>query len=407
MTETRAPSPLLYWHKVVILLCFGWATLWIYRSALTPVYGEIQASLGVSGDVGMGAIASFYFFAYTGTQIPAGMLMDRFGVKAVMAPSFAFFALAVLCIGFASSLEMLYLGSFIAGLASGPYYSGAFSLSAQTIPESRRTFSNAIINSGSAVGMTIGLIGASWLVKSMGMPWNFLLFLVGGVILFTMACFMLVLKPENSPAGAAISGGEEPEDLSGKTTLFSLRSAGLYCLYFANSYAYFLLVTWLPNFLETERGFHGVAIGMTAALAGLAAIPGGLLFSGLADRFRSRRLWLLVAQESICVGALVLVVLAPTQGILLLGLVVYGMTGKLASDPLLISLVTASAPRKRLGVFLSTFNFFAMTSSVVAPLVTGLISDCFLSKEGGFYVAICLLVLSILFFLFTTRRQES
>lgn len=37
----------------------------------------------------MGLIASFYFFAYTGMQIPAGILVDKFGKKVVLIPASA------------------------------------------------------------------------------------------------------------------------------------------------------------------------------------------------------------------------------------------------------------------------------------------------------------------------------
>ena len=35
-----------YWKKIIILLCSGWVSIWIYRSALSPVYPQINASLG-------------------------------------------------------------------------------------------------------------------------------------------------------------------------------------------------------------------------------------------------------------------------------------------------------------------------------------------------------------------------
>lgn len=44
MTD-KTKSSLAYWKKIVILLCMGWVTIWIYRSALSPVYPQIRASL--------------------------------------------------------------------------------------------------------------------------------------------------------------------------------------------------------------------------------------------------------------------------------------------------------------------------------------------------------------------------
>lgn len=119
---------------IVGLLCFGWVAIWVYRTVLTPIYSEIQQSLGVTSDASIGAIASVYFFAYTGMQIPSGILVDRFGVRAVLIPGFALFTLAALIIG------------------------SAYSLSAKTIPQKKRTFSNAIINSGSSIGMAAALV---------------------------------------------------------------------------------------------------------------------------------------------------------------------------------------------------------------------------------------------------------
>jgi MFS family permease len=410
MTDQTQKTFGLYWHRIVGLLCFGWVSIWIYRTILTPIYGEMQASLGISSDASLGAIASIYFFSYTGMQIPSGLLVDRFGVKAVLIPGFALFALAAALIGSAHSLGLVYLGSLCAGLGTGAYYGSAYSLSGQTIPRENRTFSNAIINSGSAVGMAVGLIGSSWLVKSLGLPWNIMLYLISGVILLAMAAFIAVIKPRpksQAAAAGAPAAGEAPEDLADKVGLFSLRSVSSYLLYFATCYGYYMLVTWLPNFLETERGFQGVAIGMSAALVAFAAIPGALFFSRLVDRFRSRRLTFIVSLELCAALMFLLIVSAPTSGLLLLGLLLYGLTGKLAVDPMLISHVTESAPRRRLGAYLTTFNFFGMSSSVVAPLATGLISDHFHSKIGGFYVSLSLLIVCAVFFLIVNRRCKA
>ncbi|MDR3053129.1 MAG: MFS transporter [Coriobacteriales bacterium] len=432
-----------YWHLIVILLCFGWAAVWVYRTVLTPIYGEIQAALHVTSDAQIGLIASMYFFSYTGMQIPSGLLVDRFGSKAVLIPGFALFAIGALVIGTASSLTMVYAGAILAGLGSGAYYGGAYSLSARHIPSKNRTFANAIINSGSALGMALGLIGSSYLIKSFGLPWNIALFIAAGIILTAAICMAGFIRNRRkveqlesaaaeakaaqeiaegvaavattSPAAATAAApattvaptADEPvEDLSQKTTLFSLRSISTYLLYFATCYGYYMLVTWLPRFLETERGFTGVAIGMSAALVAFASVPGALVFGRLFDRFRSKRIHFIVVLELLAAVTFLLVVFVPSAGLLLAGLVCYGLVGKLAVDPMLISLVSDNAPIKKVGRFLTTFNFCGMSSSVIAPFVTGVISDQFLSKVGGFYLACGLIVACTLFFLLVNLRKS-
>jgi MFS family permease len=386
-------------------------------------------------------------------------LVDRFGSKAILIPGFALFACGALVIGSAGTLMVVYAGSLLAGLGSGGFYGGAYSLSAKNIPTKNRTFANAIINSGSALGMAIGLIGSSALIKTLGMPWNYALYISAAIILGVATLFFIIIRnkkkveaaaaeaaaeaanaakaaaaaeaaAEAAAASAAASAanaakattaaeaaGTAPaqstintvktEEQTGVNRLFSLRSISNYALYFATCYGYYMLVTWLPNFLETERGFEGVAIGFSAALVAFASVPGALVFGRLVDRFRSKRLRFIVTLELLAAATFVAIVLVPNAELLLVGLVIYGLVGKLAIDPMMISLVSEGAPIKRVGRFLTTFNFFGMSSSVVAPFVTGLISDMFLTKVGGFYLACALIVVCTLFFFMVNRKTAT
>ncbi len=65
---------------------------------------------------------------------------------------------------------MIYFGSVLADLGCGSYYGSAYSLTSQNIPLEKRSFSTAIVNSGSAVGAGFGLILSSYLVAQKGLP---------------------------------------------------------------------------------------------------------------------------------------------------------------------------------------------------------------------------------------------
>ena len=172
-----------YYKKIIIALVLGWVAIWIYRTILTPIYPQIQEALGNASNAEIGLIASVYFFAYTGMQIPAGALVDKFGQKSVLIPAFIGFAIGAVVLGTSSTLIQVYLGSLIAGLATGSYYGAAYSLSAKHVPKDKKTFANAVINSGSAVGMVIGLIGSSVLVGGLNIDWNWMLYGTALIIL--------------------------------------------------------------------------------------------------------------------------------------------------------------------------------------------------------------------------------
>lgn len=398
---------LQYWQQIIIILCLGWVVIWIYRSVLTPIFPEIQQTIGQHSDAQMGLIASFYFFAYTGMQIPAGILVDKFGKKVVLIPGFSLFAIAALVIGTAQSLEMIYLGSLLAGLGCGSYYGAAYSLSSENIPPEKRGLSTAIINSGSALGMGIGLIASSLLVKSVGMNWQIMLFIIAGLIVVMIFVFASVIRSSPKVDRAAMAKEKAaPKEKAPIKNLFTGRMIASYILYFATCYGYYMVVTWLPSFLQQERGFEGVAIGFSAALVAFSAIPGALFFSRMSDKFSTKKVRFIVSLTVAAALMLMLTVLAPTSGILLVGLILYGLLGKLAVEPILISYVADSAPKKGYGTSFGVFNFFGMSSSVIAPFLTGVISDSTGSKVMGFYISAIILVIGATVFLIANIKSK-
>ncbi|HCR3012369.1 TPA: MFS transporter [Serratia marcescens] len=392
-----------YWKKIVVVLCLGWAVIWIYRTVLTPIFPEIQQTIGAHSNAEMGLIASFYFFAYTGMQIPAGILVDKFGKKVVLIPGFCLFIIATLLIGNATSLTMVYAGSLLAGMGCGSYYGSAYSLSSENIPLERRGLATAVINSGSALGMAIGLIASSLLVKSFNMNWQIMLFIITGLLVVMTLVFAVVIKGSQPQAPAAVSQtaaptAAEPEEDGQASGLFSLHMISAYAMYFATCYGYYMIVTWLPSFLQQERGFEGVAIGFSSALVAFASVPGALFFSRMSDRFRNKKVQLIIFLELCAAVMLVCTVISPDSTMLLISLILYGLLGKLAVDPIMISFVADNAPKKGYGTSFGVFNFFGMSSSVIAPFLTGVISDSTGSKVMGFYISAAILLVGTAIF---------
>ncbi|BEM41923.1 MFS transporter [Serratia marcescens] len=392
-----------YWKKIVVVLCLGWAVIWIYRTVLTPIFPEIQQTIGAHSNAEMGLIASFYFFAYTGMQIPAGILVDKFGKKVVLIPGFCLFIIATLLIGNATSLTMVYAGSLLAGMGCGSYYGSAYSLSSENIPLERRGLATAVINSGSALGMAIGLIASSLLVKSLNMNWQIMLFIITGLLVVMTLVFAVVIKGSQPQAPVAVSQtvaptAIAPEEDGQASGLFSLRMISAYAMYFATCYGYYMIVTWLPSFLQQERGFEGVAIGFSSALVAFASVPGALFFSRMSDRFRNKKVQLIIFLELCAAVMLVCTVISPDSTMLLISLILYGLLGKLAVDPIMISFVADNAPKKGYGTSFGVFNFFGMSSSVIAPFLTGVISDNTGSKVMGFYISAAILLVGTAIF---------
>lgn len=399
-----------YWQKIIILLCSGWVSIWIYRSALSPVYPQINASLGGNvSDTALGSIASFYFLGYVIMQIPAGFLVDMIGKKKVLIPGFIFFAIAALIISQASTITMIYVGSFIAGVGCGSFYGSAYSLTSQNIPVEKKSFSTAIVNSGSAIGSGLGMILSSYLVVQLGLPWQIMMYISMVMTVIMLFAFSLIIRNNkddvafnNQPDESLEEKAEESISLK---TLFSPSMLFTYVLYFATCYAYYITVTWLPNYLGTERGFEGAAIGFSSSLVAFASIPGALFFSRLADKYMHRKVSFIVILELLAAAMLFITVQSSTSTYLMIALIMYGFLGKLAVEPIIISWLGENAPQVGIGTTLGVFNFFGMMSSVIAPTLTGSISDATGSKVMGFYIAVVLLVIGSILFLISNINK--
>lgn len=301
-----------YWKQIVILMCAGWMAIWIYRSALSPIYPQIRASLGGEvTDTALGLISSFYFTDYVAMQIPAGILVDKIGKKKVLIPGFILFGLSALLIAQANSIGLIYVGSLLAGVGCGSFYGSAYSLTSQYIPREKKSFSTAIVNSGSAVGSGLGLILSSFLVAQRGFPWQTMMYLSVGLTVTMLIAFQLVIKENQVPITKEATQDHKEDKVEEKVSvkkLFAPKMLFAYILYFATCYAYYMTVTWLPNFLGTERGFEGAAIGFSASLVSFAAIPGALAFSRLADKYMDHKVRFIVILELLAAIMLLLTV---------------------------------------------------------------------------------------------------
>lgn len=400
-----------YWKTIVFTFCLGWVVIWIYRSMLSPVYGEIQQTIGTQTNAAMGLISSCYFFGYTALQIPSGFLVDRFGQKRVLIPGFIIFAIGTFSVASGQSLTAIYVGSVLAGIGCGTYYGAAFSLTAQHVPPEKKGIGTAIVNSGSALGMILGMTGSSFIVKQLNLPWQAMVCISAVLIILLTIWFGIAIKDNMAEKKAAgkeqkvVENVEKKTEKGNKSHLFSLKLLSCYLLYFTTCYAYYLIVTWLPSFLESERGITGGLVGLVVSMISVTAVPGGLYFAHLSDKKRKHKAVIIVGLEATAFVLVAISMLVPNAGLLSMVLLLYGFFGKMAVDPVLISYVSDRADSRNVATTLGVFNFFGMSSSVIAPALTGSIIDATGSGELGFYIGAGLLLVGTIFFLLCNAKN--
>ncbi|WP_256860516.1 MFS transporter [Paraliobacillus ryukyuensis] len=402
-----------YWWKVVALGFFGWILMYADRTILNPVMGNIGVEFGLS-NAQLGLVNSVFFLAYAATQIPFGILADKVGRKLVIAFGFVLFGVTTYLSGIASAFIVFMLYRILTGVGEGAFYGPSYAISTEAIPTKKLTLGTAIINSGMAFGTSLGYILSSKLVLENGQHWSqpFYIMAVPTVILGILYYTLLkekVVRPEDQGKEQVNHSTDTKETKNEKVSLKSIfKNKNLvvtFILVFCSIYANFVILTWLPRFLEVERGFAGTSVGFISSLVPWASIPGALILARLSDKYKTTKkfIYFLVPLAIITTFGIAFVT---DRTLLIVALIIYGLTGKLALDPILVAFVTKNSPKNSLSTTLSVFNFIGMSGAILAPYITGWIADVTGSMQVGFYLAAVLLLIGMFVFIFIAKDNK-
>ncbi|MGH2671661.1 MAG: MFS transporter [Actinomycetota bacterium] len=164
----------LPWNRAfVAVLVTNGAYLWMIGavfSTLIPLFGIDQVGLALGG-VGIGlAIA-------TGTELvslfPAGKATDRYGRRAVLAPSLAGLAAIIAAFGFLESTAVFMIGMAVLGVASG--YAGVppAPMLSDVTPDDLKGSAVAVFRFVGDLGFVLGPLVAGWTADAYGFTASF------------------------------------------------------------------------------------------------------------------------------------------------------------------------------------------------------------------------------------------
>lgn len=402
MTQSEQHNvPTSYWVKIIVIFFLGWIVIYAGRSVFSPIVGELQAEFGLT-NAETGGIMSLFFLAYTALQIPSGILGDKIGRKRILVSGFLLYAIFIASIYFVPSFSIFLLLWALAGAAQGSYYGPQYALSSEAIPKKWITLGSAIIGSGMSFGIAMGYYLSSVMVSTYHTSWKAPFVLIAIPIIIVTLLMAFCLKERVLPASS--TGQSAPKTKF--SDLFKNRNLVLaYITIFCSIYGFFVIITWLPNYLEAERGMNKVEASQIASIVPWISIIGTVLFSYVSDKL-GRRKPVVLFMMPLSLVAMFGIVYSDSYAVLIAVLVLYGFIGKISLNPVLIALVADNAPRASLSTAFGLYNFFGMSASICAPYVTGLIADKTGSLNSGFYFAAFIILIGIIAISFVKEGQH-
>lgn len=403
--ETPKSGGIPYWWVAVGVFFLGWVVMYADRTILSPVMKTLQGNWNLS-KAQLGLISSWFFLAYAALQIPSGVMGDKLGRKLVLVPGIILFGLTTAFSGLATSFTLFLVWRVLTGVGEGVYYGPQYALSSEAIPAKFRTIGTAIINSGMAFGTSLGLILSSWLIGR-NYSWSspFYVMAVPTVIVGLLVALFIKERVNGAPAAAKAAQAQPTEKISIGALFKNRNLIAVYVMVFCSLYGFFAVLTWLPFYLQEARGMAGTQVGIISSLIPWASVPGAIFFGYLSDKMGKTKplVYVLVPLATISLFATVYLQSYPA---LLCALVLYGLTGKLALDPVLVSYVAKNAPANGYSTAFGVYNFVGMSSSIVAPYLTGWLADTSGSLNSGFYLSGGLLVFGLIVFGLLAKEKQ-
>lgn len=219
-----------------------------------------------------GSLSAYCLYAYGLMQIPAGMLLDRFGPKRIITLACALCAIGSIFFGVATTLWQAKLGRVFIGTGAAFALLCCLKVVSLWFPKNRYAFMTGLTVTVGFLGAAFGLAFVAKVVEFLG--WREALYWGGGfgLVLCTVLWFVVQDKPKTLGSKHAAQNVEEKT--GGKAT--ECKQAKRFEAPYCSKNSHFL--TAFKKILKSKQTwiaalFAGLMFAPTLALGGLWGIP--------------------------------------------------------------------------------------------------------------------------------------
>jgi MFS family permease len=376
------------------------------RATVSFALPNIAKDLGLSAN-DKGTLLSAFFWSYALMQIPMGLMADRWNLRWVYAGAFVLWSIAQALTGFAHTLATLVFFRVLLGIGEAIYLPGGTRIVSLLFPVSERGLPCGIFDFGTRSGMVLEGLIVPFMITHYGWRTTF------AVIGFT-ALLWLVPWMTATPKVMRCPRPEQPAQKAGdlwREVVALLRNRDLIgvCIgFFCFDYYWYLLVTWLPDYMVNVRKLTLQWAGIYTALPFMVFGVSQALGGWLGDRL-VRAGW----NETLTRKGIVS--LAFTSGLLLipaaqagsanlaLAFIMGGCLVGFSNANQLVILQSCAAPAQ-IGLWVGIFNFVGNLAGIAAPKLTGFLIERTGSYTPAFVLAAVIIALGQFSYWFIVRK---
>lgn len=372
----------------------------------------------------MGIVMGCFLWTYAACLVPVGWLLDKYGARKVNAYGIGLWSAAAMATGVVVSLPTMILARLGLGMGEAVTWPGSGKVIRSWFPAHERGLATSLFQSGGNLGIVFAMPLVAWLVVNTG--WR-LSFVITGSVGFVWLYFWLRhyqepkdakwLSPEElayieagkTESTASATPVETPKGIIGKLarqkTMWGMAiSQG--CMV----YTQYLIMSWLPLYLMQAKGMDIKSAAWFSSATFLFASIVNIVAGKVSDmvltqekilRGQRRSMVILFMLMTTSVG---FISVAESQVLIfiLCGMAIACCTTGIGLNIALVNDLTKEPfmAGSATGCLILGGNTFGL----MAPMVTGFISQRTGSFDSGFYVAGALLILGSLISFTMTRK---
>ncbi len=390
-------SPQRWW--LAMLLVTGMIFCYAQRGTLSVATPFMIKELGLTR-AQMGILLSAFSWCYSFMQVPAGWVVDRFGVRRAYAAGFVFWSLVSAMTGMARNLAALIAVRVLMGVGQAVAFPASARAVANWFHDKERGTVSATYLTGVRLGQAlIGWLGAAFLAAQ---GWE-LFFLVAGIVPLVWILPWMGFLRRWEPATAAPRAAARPgASFFHSLALLRRRTVlGIFLGFFAFDYVWFLYVYWLPGYLSLERKFGPREMGIYSSVP-YVVMSAVILASGfLSDwlirvGFSETRVRKTLISIGLAVGCLIVPAGLVEDNMTAVWLLTLSLCGLGICSPNTWTLTQAVCSKNIVGTVSGIQNFGGNVGGIIAPALTGYIAH----KTGSFALALSIAGVILVFGIF-------
>ena len=362
---------------------------------VAPAIPLFAKSFGVTVFEASAVISVFAFFRLI-SATPAGLMVNRFGERRVLATGLGIVAVSSALAGMATDYIHLLVLRGIGGLGSAMFTVSAMALLLRVVEPEQRGRASAAYQGGFLLGGVAGpAVGGLVLGISIRAPF----FVYAATLCAATIVTITMLSKTHLRDKVETTATSKTQDRAGLSRALRDRAyLTALTINLGNGFASFglrsaLIPLFVVEALALGRQWTGYGLLVSALIQGLLLLPAGRM----AD-IRGRKPALILGTAATTIGFIVLA-FTNSLGLFLVAMAILGVgAAYLASAP--AAVVGDMTGGQRGGPIVATYQMMSDAGAVAAPLIAGTIVDRTGSFEVGFLVGAGLLAVGFLMSLF-------